>query len=295
MNIGIIGGGAIGLLLAVYFQKNNHDVLIYTRTKEQASLINRHGIKLQIEEKESVINCRAIEINKNIETFDLLIVCVKQYSLRDIEQILLQYKGDDILFLQNGMSHVEFVQKLPIKNCYIGIVEHGVLKKSKNKIIHTGKGSIKFGQVKGGRSSINAFQAIHTNEFPILYDEDWLRILKQKCLINCTINPLTSIFQVQNGELLKNEYFKKVSSLLFAEVAQILELDEKVEWNLFESICEKTASNFSSMNRDLFYGRHTEIESMLGYIKKVAIMKKINVPMSELVYNMIKGLEEKKG
>jgi 2-dehydropantoate 2-reductase len=295
MNIGIIGGGAIGLLLAVYFQKNDHDVLIYTRTKEQASLINNYGIKFQIEEEESSINCRAKEINKNIEKFDLLIVCVKQYSLGDIEQILLQYKGDDILFLQNGMSHIEFIQKLSIKNCYIGIVEHGVLKKSKNEIIHTGKGSIKFGKVKGDLSSINTLQAIHTKEFPFLYDENWLRILKQKCLINCTINPLTSIFQVQNGELLNNEYFKKVSRLLFVEVAHILDLDEKVEWEFFESICEKTANNFSSMNRDLFYGRHTEIESMLGYVKKVAIMKKINVPMSELVYNMIKGLEEKKG
>ncbi|MEH6939194.1 ketopantoate reductase C-terminal domain-containing protein, partial [Bacillus sp. JJ664] len=85
------------------------------------------------------------------------------------------------------------------------------------------------------------------------------------------------------------------SKLLFNEVARVLQLNEEVEWQKVIEICEKTSMNYSSMNRDLYYGRETEIESMLGYVKNLAIQKKINVPTIELVYNVIKGLEKKKG
>lgn len=295
MNIGIVGGGAVGLLVASYLHRNGHNITLFTRTNEQADLINKSGIILTVNEKVSQTILYGQLLSQHIKEFDILIICVKQYSLKNIENVIREYKGKYIIFLQNGMSHIDFVKQLPIENCFIGIVEHGALKTSVNEITHTGKGIIKIGQVKGQGQAKEQILSLNSDEFPIQFENDWLTIIKQKCLINCTINPLTTIFNIRNGELITNDYFKQISKLLFKEVAIILNLNIEREWNKLVEICEKTSRNYSSMNRDLFHGRQTEIESMLGYIKSVAIQKKINVPTIELVYNIIKGLEKKKG
>ncbi|WP_176545205.1 2-dehydropantoate 2-reductase [Bacillus sp. AFS041924] len=295
MKIGIIGGGAVGLLTASYLYQNKHDVTLFTRTEDQANQINSLGVILLVDDKKKQMCITANKLLPKISTFDLLVVCVKQYHLNQIVNTLDQYEGENILFLQNGMSHIEIVKNLSIPNCLIGIVEHGALKTSLNEVTHTGKGMIRFGQLKGNIDALKRLSSLHTAEFPFKCQDDWEYILKQKCLINCVINPLTSIFNVRNGEIITNEYFKPICKLLFNEVATVLELNRQNEWDKLVEICEKTSENYSSMNRDLFHGRQTEIESMLGFVKKLAIDKKINVPTIELVYNSIKGLEKKKG
>ena len=45
MRIGIIGGGAIGLLFASRLSEK-HSVTLYTHTADQASIIKRDGIRL---------------------------------------------------------------------------------------------------------------------------------------------------------------------------------------------------------------------------------------------------------
>ncbi len=295
MKIGIIGGGAIGLLVASYFHQQKHQIMLYTRTDKQAAVINESGILLSLNDNISQMCINAKKLSLHIDPCDILIICVKQYHLEKITSAINNFKGDTILFLQNGMSHIEYVKKLSIENCFIGIVEHGALKISMNEIKHTGLGTIKIGQIKGNQEAQGNILTLHTVGFPLLFENNWLYILHQKCLINCTINPLTAILNIRNGELITNVYFKQISKLLFNEVARVLQLNVEVEWQKVIEICEKTTMNYSSMNRDLYFGRETEIDSMLGYVNNLAIQKKMNVPTIELVYNVIKGLEKKKG
>jgi 2-dehydropantoate 2-reductase len=122
MKIGIIGGGAVGLLTASYLYQNKHNVTLFTRTEEQANLINNLGVILSVDEKTKQMCITADKLLPKINTFDLLIVCVKQYHLNQIVSTLNQYEGENILFLQNGMSHIEIVKNLPIPNFFIGIL-----------------------------------------------------------------------------------------------------------------------------------------------------------------------------
>ena len=63
MRIGIIGGGAIGLLFANYLSEN-HDVTIFTRTKEQAELLNRDGLNFIVNGQ---LQTKKIKRKSNIE------------------------------------------------------------------------------------------------------------------------------------------------------------------------------------------------------------------------------------
>ena len=295
MKIGIVGAGSIGLLIAGYFHENGHIVTIYTRSIKQAECINRHGLILENNNLKTLHNVKAKVFAEQIldEDHDFLFITVKQYNLDEVLDQLKRKNNQSVVFLQNGMSHINKVKKLQFKSVILGIVEHGAMRITENHVKHTGNGVIKIGLLQGDSEGIN--QLIHDSSpsFPIEYVEDYIHILKGKLIVNSVINPLTAIFQVKNGDLLANPFFNKIAIDLFNEVAEILELDKEHYWEEVKNICVRTKHNYSSMNRDLFYKRRTEIDSILGYILEWANQHSKNISVTETTYNMVKGLEMK--
>ncbi|HLQ72241.1 MAG TPA: 2-dehydropantoate 2-reductase N-terminal domain-containing protein, partial [Bacillota bacterium] len=139
MKVGIIGGGAVGLLIGCHLSKK-HTICIYVRSTAQRNKINTKGLFMDgIQYKK---NIQAVLISE-LKQEDVYIVCVKQTH---IKEILVEINDvvftEPVLFLQNGMGHLEQVENVryPV---YAGIVEHGVIKKAENGINHVGKGLIK--------------------------------------------------------------------------------------------------------------------------------------------------------
>jgi len=296
MKIGIVGAGSIGLLIAGYFHEKGHIVTIYTRTIKQAESINSKGLILEKNDQKTLQNVKAKVFDQQVlfEDNDFLFITVKQYNLDDVLDQLKGKFNHSIVFLQNGMSHINKVKQLQFKNVMLGIVEHGAIRISQNHVKHTGNGVIKIGLLQGNTDEINKLENIASPSFPIEYVKDYIHILKSKLIVNSVINPLTAIFQVENGDLLTNPFFNKTAKDLFNEVAEILELNKEYYWEEVKKICERTKYNYSSMNRDLFYKRRTEIDSILGYIVECANQQSKTVPVVQTTYNMVKGLELKK-
>jgi 2-dehydropantoate 2-reductase len=79
---------------------------------------------------------------------------------------------------------------------------------------------------------------------------------------------------------------------LFEEISFLIPNDTKEKmWTHIIEICEKTAENWSSMQRDLEHGRQTELDAILGYIILIAEQKGKKLPLTEFIYISIKGLE----
>ena len=296
MNIGIIGGGAIGLLFGSYLA-STHDVTIYTRTTQQADLLNRNGITMI----NHIYNTRynnTIESNpikKGISYHDVVIVAVKQYVLDEIKHIILKLHTPTIIFLQNGMDHLDLLQELSkVSTIIIGIVEHGALRESETKVIHTGVGVTKISAFQGNvEESFLLFDSLGFEDFRVIKEEDWYTSMTSKLVINAVINPLTALYQVENGVLLSNDHLFTGMKLLFKEVATVFQIeDEESQWNHVIEVCEKTKSNRSSMLKDLETGSKTEVDAILGYVLEQARIKNQTLPITSFVYQSILGLEK---
>ena len=295
MRIGIIGAGAVGMLFAHYLS-TNFDVTLYVRRQEQAELL-KGGLYFQRKDNVYINKSIQIKVLENIQLNESVqIVTVKQYSIAPVIK-LLQHSVNvkTVIFLQNGMGHLDFLHKLE-KEIWLGVVEHGVRKDSDNKIIHTGLGETKiapFHHQQFFNPFIMKWRKNLTDKFTVEVKEDWEEVLTTKLIVNAVINPLTALLQVKNGELINNENYKKTMRLLFEEVYSIVPILEKETlWNHILQICMNTSENYSSMYRDVEKSQQTEVDAILGYIVKKSIEQKTKAPLANFLLTCIKGKTE---
>ncbi|KON68389.1 hypothetical protein AKG34_05910 [Peribacillus butanolivorans] len=294
MRIGIIGGGAIGLLFASRLS-GNHSVTLYTRTTEQASIINRDGLCF-IENGESRlltgIVSKAMEEGTSSE--DLIIITVKQYHLSQILPVIERIQVP-LLFLQNGYGHISYLKQLQSPVIYVGVVEHGALKHDQNTVEHTGLGITRVASFKGSLDQLSLLDE-KINRFPFSKSENYHSMLIDKLVVNAVINPLTAILSVENGKLISNPFYYQLFQALFEEISAILELPNKMgSFEHVKSVCFATAENRSSMLKDIDNGRKTEIDAILGYILSEAKGKEKSDCVTASLYKMVKGKESQGG
>ncbi|KAB7669275.1 2-dehydropantoate 2-reductase [Bacillus sp. B1-b2] len=298
MKIGIIGAGAIGLLCAYQLNKK-HDVTLYVRSENQFKKITENGLCYTFKEETTCVQINVKYFSEWCGKEDCTIVAVKQYHLEGIFHKIKQFSNDmmSIMFVQNGMSHLSAIKELEFRNVLVGIVEHGALKENLHSVIHTGIGSTKMATIKGEEGSNIVRELIESDlsVFPFIHEPNYELFMQKKLFVNSIVNSLTSILKVKNGELLKNEQYKKLVSLLMEEIIQVLTLskEEAIEYRHYcFQIIKNTANNKSSMLRDLEAHKTTEIDAILGYIIKRAESIHMNASISTSYYYMIKGMEQ---
>lgn len=293
MKIGIIGGGAIGLLFS-YYLSQHHSICLYVHSSKQRDSLLKEGLVL---EKNGRIKRKWLQVKLSSEWRgheEVTLIALKQYQLPNIIELLSTYSmnGHALVFLQNGMGHLKWFDKIE-GDIYVGCVEHGAMKEDAHHVLHTGIGVTKIALFRGKSPTFFEFtQAIHDESFPFLLEKDYETMLIKKLVVNAIINPLTSILQIKNGEIIDNPYYFQLAESMFAEIKESLDLqDPKVYFSNLIEVCTRTAQNDSSMLRDLKENRPTEIDAILGYLLEKAAEKEIQTPIIELFYQAVKGKE----
>ncbi|OQM46322.1 2-dehydropantoate 2-reductase [Anoxybacillus sp. UARK-01] len=292
MKIGIIGGGAIGLLIAAYLS-STCEVTIYTRRKTQADLLNERGLRMIKNGDERIVPIRAWAAGYEKMQADVFFVTVKQYDMVHAIELCNQWTdGGTFVFLQNGMGHVSLLSQLKAQCIAVGTVEHGAFKKDDRTVEHTGIGKISIALFQGDTGPLKQLLDVSSSDFPIEFEHNWQQLLTNKLVVNAVINPLTAMLRVPNGELVKTKEYKKMMELLFSEICLALSLpDENEARERIVRICERTANNRSSMLCDLENGRMTEIEAILGYVIAKGKEKGVQTPICQFLMNAVKGME----
>ncbi|SER64120.1 2-dehydropantoate 2-reductase [Salipaludibacillus aurantiacus] len=292
MNITIIGGGAIGLLTAVYLNKQGHFVKIVTRTDRQACHIASEGLSCQsaglLLKSEPAVEA-ASEFKGGQE--DLIIVTLKQTQI----DFFLEWAKEKVpspiplLFLQNGMGHIEKASGYLEHPLLSGVVTHGALKKSDTAVRHTGAGQIIVGGEGFLKKSLNLLLT-DDKFFPVIWNSEIELVMKRKLLVNAVVNPLTALYQVNNGQILLNKKLKDLAGKIFNEAVEVLAL-EKDEWKFVENVIRQTAENTSSMLADRLAKKETELDAITGYLLNLGREKGISCEHILKIHKELKKVE----
>ncbi len=298
MNIIVFGAGAIGSFFGGVLSKTNKVILV--GRKDHVDEINAHGLTITGKTK---LN-RKIHSVEKVEDVrispDILFLTVKSFdTLEAISQAkkIISPKTT-VLTIQNGLNNIDQIKKvIPEKQIIAGVTTHGVQFVKPGVICHKGKGSTIIGELNNKKTKrIDLISSlIQKSGIPVEISLDIIVDIWKKALINASINPLTAIFQCQNGYLSKNPILRNLIEKICIESVAVankkgfylsVETILKHTWK----VIEQTEQNRSSMLQSILQGKPTEIDQINGIIVELGTKYGCNVPLNLLMTKIIKSI-----
>ena len=285
----ICGLGAVGLTYAVKF-KNNSELKI---------LVDKERLNRYTQNKplfnDIVQNFDYILPNNKTFQPDLIIIATKSQGLESAIKNIKNFvhKNTLIISLLNGISSEEKIQEFypqakVLKSYFIG---HSAVRNG-NSVTQDGVGEI---IVEKNSKLQNIFEENKIN-FKMPNDINYSMWLKYT--MNLFSNQTSAILNMNFGELKRNDAFKKFAKKIIAEVKLIaekkgiqnLENLEKDALDFLQKMCDEGKT---SMLQDILAGRKTEVDIFAGEIIKLGKLYKIPTPYNQVLYDLIKIVEEK--
>ncbi|MGB2992080.1 MAG: 2-dehydropantoate 2-reductase [Paenisporosarcina sp.] len=292
----IVGAGAIGLLIGSLLSEQKHEITYITRTTEQADNLRHNGITL--------VQANGEKVHSRVEAFvdygqaptnALWIIAVKYHHLQDIEEKLHALPlSAPLLFIQNGIAHLQWINQLQQEQIYIATIEHGAFKENATTIIHKGIGLTKVAPYKITTNTPLDMTILQSPKFQIEFAEDAYAIVLRKAILNACINPITTILFIENGKLISNKHAFQLMHSLFMELQTAFpEISSMLTFEHVKALCEKTSPNKSSMLQDRLNNRQTEIEPIVGALLKLATTRDKELPLLQTLYQLVLAIDEK--
>ncbi|TMV46683.1 2-dehydropantoate 2-reductase [Paenibacillus mesophilus] len=319
MKIVCIGAGSVGLLVTAKLAAAGADVVLITRTEQQASALNESGLTLQEGDNAKVLHVPAASFERIDATGgqdmpdyrpDWVLLTVKQKHLSEPLLLtiskLLREQGR-LLCFQNGIGHVDKIGRYVPPACIdLAVTTEGARRESASRVVHTGSGTTWIGCADrkdgSGDSRPEAEiaqklmeKAMNEAGFPTFLSNQMKEIVWNKLLINAVINPLTALLRIRNGELpatgQRRQLMKELlrEGIAAAEGSGVRTRDDL--WEQVLEVCAKTARNESSMLQDVSAGRATEIEWINGAILDAARKGNIPAPTHDTIYKLVKAAQ----
>ncbi len=295
MKIGIVGPGAIGTFLAGVLGRENDVDLVGRKPLDikKIEVIGKTKLETEVNYTDSV---------ESLSDKELVIVCTKSFDTEKAMASLSDHLSADssVLSLQNGLNNEEIIADFVGERKTIGgITSNGVTYLEPGKVKHAGKGKTVIGQYPRGKNEKVEKVCSIFNEAGLetTIDENILVKIWEKVIINSGINPITAILKIKNGVLVEDEYLTHLMEETVKESAAVAEnyvdLDKEKMVEETKNVAERTSDNLSSMLQDIKNEKRTEVEQINGAIIEKAGEVGISSPVNKVLYNLIKGLENR--
>lgn len=288
MNIGILGLGSLGSLMAYHWRE--HSLFSLPRQSTDSGIIK---VQTQAQLWQAELPCW------QAEPLDWLVFCTKAAdTLNALQrwQHFLPYT-QRILLLQNGLGQQQQVvdwlqqQKLSIP-LWAAMCTEGAYRDN-DKVVYAGVGDTLIGLWSDSNSSGVSTELKATSTLPKTeVSADIKQHLLKKLAINAVINPLTAYYRCKNGELVNNSDFKQQLIALSEEISGLY---QALHWplnNPLAELCQQvalaTADNTSSTLQDVLANRPTELPFISGYLLEQAYSIAYDLPLTQQLYNALK-------
>lgn len=298
MRFVVIGGGSIGLLLAGRLALGGQPVLLVTRGPEQAAALANQPLMLRTLSQDVVtVDISAVPFGERLPAGDVYFLAVKQPALLELLPALAAIpRTARVIAMQNGMGHDELLARvLDAEQRLFAVSTEGARRHSPTCVEHTGRGMLRIGYLdqvdEPDQFLRRLLSVLEEVGIECSFASAMRPVMWRKLLANALINPLTALFEVPNGALLRHDFLLDFMRVLFDEAAAVAQADgmkiTDVDWQDILTICRNTSRNLSSMLQDLLAGRQTEIAAINGYIIQTARRCGIAVPAHEALYRSI--------
>lgn len=301
MKIVTVGPGALGCLFSAFLAKSKEELWLLDKNKERADEINQKGISVEGIAGKWQASLKATAEAREINSADLIIICVKSYHTKEAIKSVLPLVGEDsvVLTLQNGIGNIEIISEVVGQDKVVGGVTNlGATLLDIGQVKYAGKGETIIGRMDGKIShAMRTIREIFNKVgLETRISRDIKGLIWSKLIINVGINALTAITRLPNGKLLE---FEGVHKILREAVSEATRVAKRKRIKLIyddplakvEAVCEATAANISSMLQDVLKKKRTEIDFINTVIVRQGQELGIPVPVNSMLVGLVKTIE----
>jgi 3-methyl-2-oxobutanoate hydroxymethyltransferase len=308
--VAVIGGGSLGSFVAAQLAANaDIDVALLTKYREHADLIEGDGLRL--------VDLQGATTKRNVRVFgsadamgpaDIVIVAVKSAETDAAMAAAARIAGADgiVVSMQNGFG-VRERMLATLGDAFAprvaqAVTTVGALLERPGVVKQTGAGDVRMAlppNAAGGERWTQLASLFSQAGMPttVLPSSALSAVVWRKAIVNCAINPLTALFRVPNGALVENAHFRALLTSAVAEavaVAQAEGIAMSVEDALTATldVCRATATNRSSMLRDVTRGVPTEAAQLNAVLVQLAAARGIAVPTHAFLTEAMAAIDE---
>lgn len=293
MSIIVLGAGAIGSFYGAKLSGLNNVTLI--ARQEHADNINKNGLKITGLENKNYKLRASTEI-KTIENNTLVLLATKVYDSEKAINSIKNFLRKDtiILCLQNGLYSENVVKKIVINKCLVlrAITNFGAVFLKPGIVQLNGYSYTAIEKSKVSEKIAKNFNNCGLNAY---VSENIKKDMWKKLILNCVLNPITSILRVKNREI-ADERLDQLKKLVIDECLKVAKKDGiTFDVDFLKSINDaiKTSRNISSMQQDLIKGKKTEIDYLNFGVAELGKKYGIKCPVNEALAIIIKETEER--
>lgn len=309
----IIGAGAVGVAMAASLASEGMEVAVLSAS-QTADAIEKNGVKRCGIFSEITIPAGVVKVYRTYEEiktgFNYVIISSKTMANAEIAAKLAANRdiiaeNGKIVIFQNGWGnndeYLKYFDKSEIYNARIITGFQRVTPENSKVTVHTAP--ILLGSLYGADNEVMAplANAINLSGIPSEVSADIGKALWAKMLFNTTLNPLGAILNVSYGELSESEHARMIMDSIIEETYAVLAA-EKYEtfWKtadeykevFYGKLVPDTYKHRSSTLQDIEKKQKTEIDTLNGCIIRLANKNGIDVPTHNMIYKLIKAIEE---
>lgn len=303
MKILIVGTGGVGGYFGGRLAQAGHDVTFIARGAHKEAM-EKDGLKVKsINGDFSVTKVNVTEKISEAEEPDLIIISVKAWQVKDIARQLTSVIGQNtmVLPLQNGvLASDELKEFLPQKNVLSGLCRIISKIEGPGKINHLAVDpTIVFGECNNSKTDrVYALEKVFNESgFKGRVAKDIQADLWKKFISIC-VSAWLAVTRSTYGEVREQPETRKVMRDLFDEVAL---LAHKKGVNIDSDFVDKTMAfidtfppeSTSSLTRDVWEGKPSELEYQNGSVVKLADEIGLEVPVNRFIYYSLLLMEKR--
>ncbi len=305
MGIGGVGGYYGGLLARRYGGDTDVEIVFIARG-DHLKAIQAHGLRVESAAQGNFTARPALATDDPSKSgpFDVVLMCVKGYSLTESAKLLIPAIGEQtiVISLLNGVDNVEkLTSVLPKGKIWNGCVYISSLLTGPGSIRQVGGSCKMFFGVEGkkdpdGKRVEDLFRKA---EIDAEYRSDIKNIAWEKYLFVSTVGNATTFRNRSFGAILEDSEGKELMGTLIDELMALahadgVEFSSGIKEETIEKVRGFPYETKTSYQRDFEQGNRTEIETFAGFIVNKAVKLKIPVPAHEKVYGALRNREGEK-
>jgi len=297
--VAVVGAGAVGGYFGGMLARARAPVVMIGRPSF-VEAVKHSGLRIDSYLFQETVHPQASVSLEAAAGADVVLFCVKTTDTASASKQLARILPPDslVVSLQNGVNNVEEIRAASGIAALPAVVYVAASVPASGTVKHLGRGDLVVGPANEKTEKIK--RLFESARVPCRITENIEGELWTKLIWNCALNAVSALGRVTYGEIIGSTDAKKVIEAAVYETLNVarakgihppgLEDPQAALAGSFK-IAEQMSGTRSSTAQDLARGKHTEIDSLNGYVARVGAQLGVPTPVNHTLYTLVKLYE----